>query len=349
MMYQRSYSEIQTASRCLKAYKYRTQEQLQRIKRDGALTLGRLFHEARLAVDLRPVGQTPDQALSIWWQQEKDKIDSDPMLFSDEKVTHGETLETAYELAFNYGEHYRDDQFTVLHAEEEFSLDLEVGVEIIRITMTPDRVVQDPDGYVWVTDYKTTTVLDLDPTPSGYDFQSLLYLLGVKQVYPQTQGFIFDQIRKKVPAVPRLNKTVDKETGLRHVSDINRVDTTYEILRDFIMKEAPDLMSVESHRRRLAELRDQSRFFHRKPPVILNEDMEQALLEDLVGHLEVIHTAEASGFFPRTFISSGYTSCDRCEFRSLCHAELVGLDADWVRRNEYEPREARATYESEDE
>ncbi len=340
-----SYSDLESYGRCPRLFYYRNVLRIQRQKRDRALNLGSLFHDVMKDVVLgAPATEEEVFDLIHAWEVKQQEGQDTSMLFQDEIDELFAQVQQAAEMAENYYFYYGVAEFRVLHVEEEFSFVLNGTT----VTLTPDLVVEDVNGDIWVMDYKTTQSIDFTPNPSGYDLQSLLYLMAVKARYPNTKGFIFDQVRKKLPTQPRLNKTKDKETGTYAVNNLNSVDTTYEILLNFLQDEAPHLLDDPRHRQRLAELRDRNNFFYRKPPILLNEEMEQALLKDLEDRIELMLTSVDYNRFPRTFLSSGYTACDRCEMRSICHAELVGWDSEYVLETEYEPRQRKNQYESED-
>ena len=172
-------------------------------------------------------------------------------------------------------------------------------------------------------DHKTTS-RSADSVGVG-DFQAFLYSSVMREIYPDFRGFIFNRLRKKVPTQPRLTKT-----GNKRVADIGRIDTTFEILRDFIMDEAPELMEDEAHRRRLAELKDEDRFFYREY-VFVTAEMAEDMLMDVEQMMFDIKMHEKTGRWPRHFLPyAGAQACENCPFKELCVAELRGYDTEHV-------------------
>lgn len=326
----RSFSDISTFRRCPNLYKYRSVLNLQRQKQNTDLYQGTLVHEALMDYYL---GGNEE----AFWHEKMLEAKANPMLFSDELADQIIIIEDSADLVARYLEKY-DDDWEILHVEEEFYVTL-AGGQVV--SFTPDLVVRDRNGFVWIIDHKTTSAL---PKQDIYaDLQSLLYYAGVQALYPELRGFIFNYLRKKRPTQPRLTKT-----GKLRVSDVNRIDTTYEVLRDFIQSNAPQLMDDDMHRRRLAELRDEERFFWRTQLVIGEEEVETVLREATVT-LEWMEMAERMSSFPRTFQEDrGYMSCGKCAFQRLCHAELVGWDADRVLEEDYEQRPPKNPYEGVD-
>jgi hypothetical protein len=235
------------------------------------------------------------------------------------------------------------DGWEILHVEEEFVVTIDEG----EFTFTPDLVARDPFGKVWIIDHKSTSSVPTNGVPFSSQ-QSLIYFAGVKAFYPEAVGFMFNFLRKKLPTEPRLNKTKTKESGLYHVNNLNAIDTTFEVLFNFIRDEAPELMAEESHKRRLAELRDQPDRFFFTQRVLANEVALQTIIDETSMVMGVIIRAIAKDEFPRTLRDDrGYESCEKCEFNSICMAELLDLNTDIV-LGEYEPREAKNPYEKDE-
>src|SRR5690606_15664642 len=168
--------------------------------------------------------------------------------------------------------------------------------------------------------------------------QVVMNFASVQALYPETIEFQFDRLRKKVPTQPRLNKTKDRETGMFHVNDLNRIDTTFEILRDFLSEEAPHLLDEPKHRMRLAELRDENRFYYRESIFPTAEHIANGL-EDVAALGDNREFMLQRGRFPRSYLASGMRSCDTCEMKSLCQGELLGWDTEAIIEQEYEERD----------
>ena len=147
-----------------------------------------------------------------------------------------------------------------------------------------------------------------------------------------------------MPTEPRLNKT-----GARKVNNLKAVDTTYELLLAFLETEAPDLMDDPEHRMRLAELRDENRFYYRESIVPSDEYLANAL-DDIEQKAELLNFSLEKNYFPRTYHTGGIRSCERCSMASICRAELLDWDTEAVLEAEYEPRDTSyKDYETDDE
>lgn len=336
-----SYSDINTFLRCGKQYEYRSIRKLQRKRTDAVLRQGTAIH-ALLMNGFLALQREDDIMFGV--EEQYGELLEEVMVtmpFVDEREVALDMVADSFNIVQRYFDQADWEGWTVLHVEEEFSITID-GEEI---TFTPDLVLRDPQGNVWIVDHKSTDTID----PAGVPFssqQSLLYLAGVRAHYPETVGFLFNYLRKKLPTEPRLNKT--KTDGIYQVNDLNRIDTTYEMLLDFLRTEAPELLDHPRHRERLAELRDQTDRWFATRRVLTNEAALEQMVEETSWAVEAIHRAEETEQFIRVLRDDrGYTSCSRCEFNELCAAELLDFNTEFVLR-EYEPREPKNEYESDD-
>lgn len=325
-----SYSDIATFRRCPKKYEYTKIEDIQPKRQNINLYQGILVHAALMSFYL---GEDETK----FWEAAFKAIETNPRLLSDEIITEQTVVEDSDDLVTRYLNTYNDD-WEVLHVEEQFFVTLDTG-EVI--SFTPDLIVRDRNGFVWIVDHKTTSAL---PSIDVYaDLQAMLYYAGIKAMYPETRGFLFNYLRKKRPTVPRLTKT-----GKPRCADLNRIDTTPDLLSEFM--EANDLMDDDMHRRRLGELMNQERFFWRTQLIIRDDQVERVLEEAAVtiGIMEALRQADVA--YPRTFQEDrGYMSCGKCEMQRICQADLLNYDRELVLDESYEPRDPKNPYQAEGE
>ena len=339
----KSYSDLNSYLRCAKQYYYRAIQKIQRKERDGSLHQGTMIHRLLMGGFL---GMQNGQqwGFELEAQVLEDEIKERYESFPAEAIPELEMLDESLDIVRRYFEQADWEGWEILHVEEEFSVDIDGET----LTFTPDLVARDPHDKVWIIDHKSTTSLPEAGVPFSSQ-QSLLYFAGVRAFYPEAVGFLFNYLRKKLPTQPRLNKRKTSETGLIHVNNLNAIDTEYEILLAFIRDEAPYLLDEPSHRARLAELRDQGSRFFAQSRVLASDEVLSQIVEEASWTMKNIARAETEGRFPRTLRDDGgYTSCERCEFNSICGAELLNLNTDLVLRNEYEPRDEKNPYESKD-
>lgn len=339
-----SFSDLNTFLRCPKQYEYKAIRKLQRIRKDATLHEGTCIHHMLMGGFLA-MQRGDDWQTGVGEHANSLFAEADSAAAFEEVAREAEEMiEQCRQIVVRYFEQADWEGWKILHVEEEFT----VNINDEPLSFTPDLVMEDPQGNVWIVDHKSTSSISPDGVPFSSQ-QSLLYLAGVRIHYPTAVGFMFNFLRKKLPTEPRLNKTRDKESGLYFVNDLNRIDTEFEILYEFLKTEAPHLLDDPRHRARLAELRDtDGRFFSTKR-VLANETALEQIVEEASWTMADIEDASVTERFPRVLQDDGgYLSCKRCEFNAICGAELLDLNTEIVLR-EYEPRDPKNPYETDDE
>jgi RecB family exonuclease len=342
-MSQYSYSDLNSYLRCPRQYWYRAIQKIQRVRKDATLRQGSAIHHLLMGGFLA-MQRGDDVLQGVGEHANALFAEADERAAFEEEAREVEAMiEESRQIVVRYFEQADWDGWKVLHVEEEFTVTVDGRI----ITFTPDLVMEDPHGKVWVVDHKSTTSI-----PEELPFanqQSLLYFAGVQAHYPNAVGFLFNYLRKKLPTEPRLNKTKDRDTGMYFVNDLNRIDTEFDMLFRFITDEAPELFSDERHKRRLAELRDNPNRFFKTKRVLANEAALNQIVDEAVMVIDKIETDEVYNTWVRVLLDDGgYMSCGKCEFNSICAAELLDFNVEVVLR-EYEPRDPKNPYETEDE
>lgn len=354
----KSYSEINTYGRCPQRYFLRSVLRLQRKRKNPNLYQGSATHEGFQEFFLK-LRETADynhayEVMDAWFQAEIDAIpERNPLLFDDELASAEILLQDAWYYCTTWIDAHEDEIKTweILHVEEEFVIMLGDETNYEVVTFTPDLIIKDKNGFVWIVDFKTTSKMPNNGLPFA-DLQALLYMAGVRELYPELRGFIFSYIRKKRPTLPRLNKTHTSESKLYghvFVNNLTKIDTSYEMLRDFLLEHAPALMGEPAHQRRLAELRDTNRFLWEER-VTPSDEQLSLVLEDVLATLVNMKEAASNNRYPRTILNdlAGVQACSRCEFSRICHTALLGWNVEMVIDEEYEPRDPKNDYESEE-
>ncbi len=225
-----------------------------------------------------------------------------------------------------------DEGWKVLSVEEEFHL--EIGDH--KLVFIPDLIVQIGDD-VWVVDHKTTAnIPDEWDEYNMTDFQHLLYIAGVRLLYPNVRGFLFNYIRTKAPTQPKLIKD-----GSR-ISAVRSIDTDYDTLKAFADKtgtldsEVQDKLNILKH--------SPDRYFQRHYIIAPDSAVDMALSDTHEVLSEMSWKESGEGTYPRHVISkfAGAMACSKCEFQPLCHGELLGINTQQILLN-YVERPQRET------
>ena len=287
-----SHSALKTAQRCLKQWSYKYVERLEPKERPRYLERGSDLHE--LLAELYEPGTGA---------------------FEDATA---ENLEVMERYARKWEE--EDKDWEVLHVEEEMEMKLG-GYTLVFI---PDLIVR-IHGEVWIVDHKTVANIPDESDPYNMsDFQHLLYLVGVRQTYPEAKGFIFNYIRTKAPTSPTLIKDGSRFAALR------QIDTDYDSLRYAAQKHG--MLNVPEVQDKLTILKlTPDRYFQRHY-ILANEIAMLNAYEDTHDALFVLEAAEIMGEFPRHVLGgyAGSAACAKCPYQSLCFGDMVGLNREQV-------------------
>lgn len=288
-----SHSALKLFQRCQLRWKYRYIDRLEPDEDRPHLERGKTLHEG-LAEFYTADGDF------VEWYTEADDEDR--------------------ELLNRYASKYPDDDWEILHVEEEF----EMQVGSYTVVYIPDLVIRIGED-VWIVDHKTTKNIPDEWDPYNMtDFQHLLYVAGMQEHYPNVRGFIFNYIRTKPPTQPKLVKD-----GSR-IADLRRLDTDYNTLHDFAMMTGTMDADVEEKLKILMHAPD--RFFQRHflPVNQASVDAAVADIEAVLREMSDKEHGRPGGTYPRNVMSSGagYQSCRSCEFQTLCHSEMMGIEVD---------------------
>lgn len=293
-----SHTALKLAQRCYKAWAYKYIERLEKAERPAHLERGSHLHNGLEYL----YDETKEDDLITWW---------------DESSEEDRDILSRYGLEYNAPE----ENWEVLHVEDDF----EMAIGSHFVVFKPDLVVRINEE-VWVVDHKTTKNIPDEYDPYNMtDFQHLLYIAGMRQIYPETKGFIFNYIRTKAPTLPKLIKD-----GSR-IGNLRAMDTTAAILQDFA--EAHGMDGMEDVQDKLNILRHTpNRYFQRHYIIVPDEAVDQAVADTQAVLDELAKKETLGGPYPRHVLSkgTGYASCSNCDFQAICHADLLGINRDVV-------------------
>lgn len=297
-----SYSDIATYQRCPKRYEYYAVDRITSPDAE-ALRYGSLVHEGLAAIyrgeDWHAV--LKDAYMQVKWDSDYESV-----------VALLEEYEDAMQRL------YEDPKrWEVLHVEESFVHE--------GIGFTPDLIIRERStGDVWVVDHKTTSRIPTDEWDKVTNLQHLLYVYGVRRIYPETRGFIFNWLVKQ-----KLSELKLRKDG--KIANLDRTNTTLTRLLSFIKENnVPLYPELEA---KLEQLRGGSSQFLRTTLVVTPEGAANAWRE---AH-EVIRRIDETP--PGGFYRVVDFSCRWCPYETLCSLEYLGYDAEDVRLS-FIPRES---------
>lgn len=264
-------------------------------------------------------------------------------LFDEEKEALGNLPVEMRDLYRAYNWHYRSDRSWTVH-EVEIKLEAELP-NGMQAQGKADMLIEDEYG-LWAVDHKTHLRLPRHDY-RVLDTQSPFYIWMFRQCGIPVQGFIWNYIVPKPPEP--LKFTVRQPKRLYKKQPHTDYPTALKSALAAGLTEQPGVAAL------LTQL-EQQRYdpdVVQTSPVFRRDRMEKN--DEMIDRVirEVCHTAERYAEYPwedRDAVERNVSrNCEWCSYRSVCTAELIGLDAAGVVRREYMPGDPLAYYDDDKE
>lgn len=337
-----SNSRVKKWNSCKRAHHYAFNEKIEKKAAPAPLYKGKIIHEC-----------IEDMIYGRDWNQTLEKyIEEYNKMFEEEKEQYGDLPNDLRTILQGYEKHYKDDGLTYLElngkkAEHDFAIEISrepclhcdgkgyddntkeacqkcggKGERPLFLVGKIDAVAQDKQGRVWLVEHKSFKNL-----PSE-DFrwtnqQATLYTWVMPQIgFPKPAGVIWDYIRTKVPAKPELLKS----GGL---SKRKNIDTTRDVYLETIHEYGLDPNDYQDI---LDYLEGSEDNFYRRIYLPTRENIIKPIVDD------VINTAKEIYYLGETLKTRNLgRDCSFCAFKTICQTEIMGGDAEFVKRTEYRP------------
>lgn len=318
-----SWSEIKLARKCSKAHHYKYAEGLKRRKPSRPAFVGTILHEMLHAFTMAKLDPNYDNdPWKVLARFEKDYA----KLFKEEKEEFGDVPQLASRIFEGYLRRWRGDGYRYLTSEEPRRTELAKGIDIVFIL---DKTLMMPDGRRFLMDHKFHKQIP-GPDERYSDLQTVIYFWAYNREVPkadQLDGIIWDYGKMKAPTEPEVLKSGE----LSKRANIDCDPHTYlEVVKRHGLK-------VRDYAAFIKTLEGKERgFFERVILPAPPKTMIEQVIEDARQTAVIRQELGKAGIAPRDGMSK--FNCKTCDFRTLCEAELRGLDADFVRKRDYEPR-----------
>lgn len=309
-----SNSKIKLYKRCTQAYYYREVELI--VPKTASLPLQRgvMLHSM---LEAYYKGKSWKKAL------EKYQPFWDGLMDEEKEVYGGDLMEECKRIMNGYIRLYgKKPQEKVHFVEMNFS---ENPIEIlpnIYFKGVIDAGLEDDRG-LWITEHKTHKKIPKEDQ-RFFDLQTAIYhrVAEIKGYKPT--GVMWNYLITKPPTIPRLLKN----GGLSRAKNI--VTDRYTYL-EAIEKNNLDPSDYEEE----LEYFSQNRFYERIQ-MPSNKSVVEGLMKDLKTVAHIINRLKE---YPYRNMDS--FNCRGCDYKQLCHAELMGLDTEFIRKKEFKPKEHR--------
>jgi len=328
-----SYSEVSAYRRCPKSWEYRYKERIKRKRRGVRLLIGSILHEM-LDAYIMPKIQRAEGNKSYEgadpWDVLENYAEQYSAYFEEERDKYGDIIGNCGLIFEAYLRKYRRDELTYVASEFPIEIDLsQLGSNAIPVTVIGfiDKIAVDQQKRRWVMDHKF-----MKSIPSAEDrfseLQLLLYvwLYGMQKPADKIDGVCWDYARSKPSTVPE----VLKNGQLSKRKNLDCDPYTYlKTIRANGLNDA-DYVDMLEH----LEGKEET-FFERVFLPLPGTDMVVEVVSDFLQTTAEIQAKREDGRCAR---SMSPFNCATCDFRPLCEAEVRGLDADFIRKSEYEER-----------
>jgi rubrerythrin len=257
-------------------------------------------------------------------------------LFDEEQEALGDLPNEMKTLYNSYQWHYRKDESWKVHeVEMKVEADLPNGMQYQGKI---DMLIEDQFG-LWAVDHKTHKRL-----PSMdfrfRDKQSVMYIWALRQCGIPVRGFIWNYVVPHAPKPLRFTQS----GRLYKRQPFTDYPTVYRQLKNEDLHKDPDFLPILRDLKavRYDPEKPQSSKVFRRDTLEKHDDMIDRVVK------EATHTADRYAEYAwenRDAIERiNDRSCDWCPYRHICIAELIGANADNVRRQMYHKVESPFAY-----
>jgi CRISPR/Cas system-associated exonuclease Cas4 (RecB family) len=182
-----------------------------------------------------------------------------------------------------------------------------------------DLIIKDERG-TWIVEHKTHKRIPGEEQ-RFYDMQTALYTIVAEKLGYKIDGILWNYLRTKPPTIP---KALVKG-GISRAKDI---DTDYDTYYKAIIEAG---CKPEDYQEELNRVKFNKFFERRYMPK--SERLNQSILK------EVQYIAKRiSKIAKYPYRALDKMICQGCSYKSLCQSELLGLDTEFILKNEYKVR-----------
>lgn len=297
-------SSIKLWRKCRQAYYYKEVEGIEKKITPIALKRGTILHEC---IEAYYKGKDWRQVI-FEFKKEYDK------LMEEEKEYYGDLPQECHRIMTGYVQLYGKRKEKPLAVELKFT---DVLISGILFEGKIDLILEDEKG-TWLTEHKSHKKL---PSESDrlLDLQTVIYVLVAEKLGYKIDGVLWNYLRTKPPTVPEV-----LASG-KGISKNKRIDTDYDTYLKAILDNGFD---PADYAEQLERARNNPFYLRRYMP------KSKRVIEGLFRELKItVLEMEKLKMFPYRNINK--MVCRGCQYRSLCEAELLGLDASLIRKSEY--------------
>lgn len=315
-----SWSEVNLYRRCPAAHDYRYNQRLQRKRPIIPMLVGKILHEM---LDTHVNAKRFKNVSKDAWDVLEEYAQQYRAFFEEEREEHGDIPGNCERLFESYLRTYKDDDLDYEETETFVATDIS---DSLRFVGYIDKVATDQAQRRWLMDHKFHKSIP-DAEHRFHELQLILYLWAWNRWNSDrpADGICWDYVRTAPPTEP----TVLKSGELSQKASIRCDRSTYEAA---IKRENLDPKPYAKFLKHLEK--NDLLFFERVFLPAPKKAQIDIIVEDF--RTTALTIQHMKGIAPRHMSKF---NCQGCEFKQVCEAEVRGLDANFVRKAHYQPRE----------
>lgn len=311
-----SYSQIHTWRLCSRKYHYKYNEQLEPKVKALQLKQGDVIHQA---LEAYSKGEN--------WKKVLNRIsqENEILALEDGDIELKQIIKNSIKIIRNYIRSWEDDRWNYIFVEKEFDpiFLCEVQGQRIGLVIKIDGLIEDEDGRLWLIERKTNQKFK-DPESRIRDLQTSLYCWVLWKLGYDVQGVIWDEVRTKLPTVPKVLKN-----GL--ISKRKNIDTDYVTFKKALKNNGQTIEGYEDILERL-----EFNTFFRRQPFPADKEFVKNIVKDFKSTVVRLVKYRYKPIAEVSFI------CGNCDYYHLCMADLKGLDTEFMKKASYKQRRNRS-------
>jgi RecB family exonuclease len=305
-----SNSRLSLFLRCQYAHYLKYYKGLQKKTKAAALQRGTVVHEA---IEKYNTGKS--------WKKVVRRFSKEfyANTLEEERVELGDLPKIVSSICDNYFACYENEDLEYLECEKHFELPL---TKTVNLEGYIDAITKDSRGNTWPMEHKTYSRL---PKRDFIMFnpQSARYIWALENMGYKPYGFLWNILL--VGSTP-LKPTMTEKTKKLSLAHIN--STPFAIQQGI-----KELGLNPKDYQKFIDSFDYEGFFYRQK-IRLDKNVVKDIMQDTID-VAIMIEKQGSSLKAKNLTKD----CSWCSYKSICQAELMGLDAKFVIKNEYEERE----------
>jgi hypothetical protein len=313
-----THSMIKSARDCMNMTKYKYAERLKPKSEQGPLKRGKWIHA------LLEVHYTGGN----WRDEHKKWVKEYKALFEEEQEKLGPLPEMIEQIMRGYFWHYKNDEDWIVH-ETEFTVEAEFPDGTLYRGRV-DNLVETRYG-LYLVDHKSHNYLP-GSTHRLLDAQSVLYIWAARKMKIPVKGFIWNYIRAKPQSKWRFKQNGELYANIGETDFPTAVASLKAAGKNYKDPQWRERLLALQKMRYQKDAMQLSPFFRRE-----TLEKDNALIKEILSSaIRTANTLNTYDFAAPGVERNPGRRCEwGCSYTNLCTTELLGGNADMVRKREF--------------